>query len=86
MFEGPSTAEWAASDASHARKRIEVIEKRLELLRVILCGERPISFDERAKLWAACDPPPPPHQPIDYSELEKLYPHHFRPTKLLGDK
>lgn len=88
MFEGPSTAEWAASDASHARKRTEVIEKRLELLKAATATLFKTAAGEASflKQWADCDPPPPPYQPIDWSQWPETDPYRrcLRNSKLGG--
>lgn len=86
----PDTASLAWSEARDNAKRLDIIEKRQELLLQALHGEwkgKPEGEFEEA--WKACVPPPVVHQPIDYSKMpdapEYAYPGFRRRTLLSGD-
>ncbi len=82
-YSPPSTADYAASDAQDALKRMAIAEKRLELLRAACMGEQPMTREEFAKAWAECVPKPP--APIDYSALYGPGdPFYQKPRTLLG--
>jgi hypothetical protein len=75
--DSPSSGDYALGEARDLAKRLEVAEKRLEIVLDVLkhipgCP----GFEKR---WAEAVPPPP-----DYAQLAKDYPSLFPPIKLLG--
>ena len=79
MFNGPSTGELAYSEARDNSEAIKIIQKRLDLCRRVLSGEK-MTAEEFQKAWEDAVPKPPPYVPIDYSKIPG-----FKPASLLGD-